>query len=273
MSLFSGGLAHVQTGYWQDLATTDFARIDPEQTVALLPVAAIEQHGPHLPLSTDAVINDGIVRAALERLPPRPAVLVLPALTVGTSAEHLSFAGTLSLTPDTLAAAWAQIGACVARAGVRKLVIFNTHGGQKTVVDQVALRLRAEHGMLVARASYFALGSPPGLFDAREAVHDIHGGEIETSLMLHLRPDLVRQDELRDFKGLPHELAARNTLLGAEKPIGIGWLSEDLHPAGVCGNAARADAKRGAEHLAWLADRLVTLLGEVAATPLAVLRT
>ena len=263
----------MQSGYWQDLTTTDFRRVDPEQTVALLPVSAVEQHGPHLPLATDAVINDGIVRAALARLPPRPAVLVLPPLTVGTSAEHRSFAGTLSIAGDTLASAWADVGAGVARAGVRKLVIFNTHGGQKALVDLVALRLRAEHGMLVARASYFAFGSPPGLFDAREAMHDIHGGEIETSLMLHLRPDLVRQTELQDFKGLPHELAARNTLLGVEKPVGIGWLSEDLHPAGACGNAARADAKRGGEHLSWLADRLVTLLGEVAATRLAILRT
>jgi creatinine amidohydrolase len=262
----------LRSGYWQDLATTDLRAFDPEQTVALLPVAAVEQHGPHLPLSTDVVINDGIVREALGRLPARPVVLVLPAQSVGSSPEHTSFPGTLTVAAATLADVWTEVGRSVARAGIRKLVIFNTHGGQKALVDLVALKLRAELGMLVARASYFAFGAPDGLFDARELVHDIHGGEVETSLMLHLRPELVRQSALDDFKGLPQQLAARNSLLGAEKPVGIGWLSEDLNPAGVCGNAARADAKRGARHLVHLAERLVTLLGEVAATPLSILR-
>jgi creatinine amidohydrolase len=136
----------------------------------------------------------------------------------------------------------------------------------------VALRLRAELSMLVVRATYFSFGTPPGLFDAQEILHDIHGGEVETSLLLHLRPDLVRRDAIADFKGLPHELAAQNSMLGVENPVGIGWLSEDLHAAGVCGNAARANAERGAKHLDYLADRLVTLIGEVAATPLTILK-
>jgi creatinine amidohydrolase len=263
----------LQSGYWQDLTAADFSIIDPERTVALLPVSAIEQHGPHLPLSTDAVINDGVLRAALATLPLPSTVLALPAMTIGSSTEHESFGGTLSIPAAALADAWSDVGRSVARTGIRKLVIFNTHGGQKALVDLVALRLRAELDMLVVRANYFAFGSPPGLFDAAELVHDIHGGEVETSLMLHLRPDLVRRSELKNFTGLPQRLAAQNSLLGAEKPIGIGWLSQDLHPAGVCGNAARADPERGARHLSYLADRLATLLTEVAATPLSILET
>jgi creatinine amidohydrolase len=262
----------LQSGYWQDCTTTDFRHVDPEQTIALLPVAAVEQHGPHLPLSTDAVINEGIVAAVLERLGAAPTLLVLPALSIGNSGEHLSFGGTLAVQDSTLADAWTDVGRSVARAGVRKLVILNTHGGQKSLVDVVALRLRAQLRMLVVRATYFGLGAPPGLFDAAELVHDIHGGEVETSLMLHLRPDLVRTAALKDFRGLPHELAARHELLGAEKPIGIAWLSEDLNPAGACGNAARADAARGAQHLTYLADRCTALIKEIAATPLSILR-
>ena len=106
---------------------------------------------------------------------------------------------------------------------MRKLIVFNTHGGQKSLVDLLAVRLRSELGMLVVRTTYFAFGALPGLFDPAEIVHDIHGGEVETSLLLHLRPDLVRTAALADFKGLPHELAARHKLLGAEKPVGIGW--------------------------------------------------
>jgi creatinine amidohydrolase len=263
----------LETGYWQDCTTTDFRNVDPEQTVAVLPVAAVEQHGPHLPLSTDAVINDGLVRATLERLPAQPAVLFLPALTIGNSPEHVSFRGTLSVADATVAAVWTDVGRSVARAGVRKLVILNTHGGQKALVDLVAMRLRAEQNMLVARATYFAFGARPETFDPRELAHDIHGGEVETSLMLHLRPDLVRQTEAKNFEGLPHALAAKNTLLGAEKPIGIGWLSQDLNPLGVVGRAGHADARRGGEHLKYLAERLATLLAEVAATPLTILRS
>ena len=262
----------MRSGYWQDFTTADFSRLDPERTVALLPVAAVEQHGPHLPLSTDAVINDGIIRVALAKLKAEATLLVLPALTIGLSPEHVSFAGTLSVADMTLADVWTDIGRSVARAGVRKLVIFNTHGGQKSLVDLVAMRLRNELGMLVVRATYFAFGAPAGLFGGSELAHDIHGGEVETSLMLHLKPELVRTAALEDFRGLPQQLAERNELLGAEKPVGIGWRSEDLHPAGACGNAARADAARGAQHLQYLADRLVRLIGEVAATPLSILR-
>jgi creatinine amidohydrolase len=262
----------LRSGYWQDLTTTDFGRVDPEKTVALLPVAAIEQHGPHLPLATDALINDAVVRASLERLPSGVSLLVLPAQNVGLSPEHTSFAGTLSIRDTTLLEAWTDIGRSVARARARKLIVFNTHGGQKSLVDLVAVRLRSELGMLVVRATYFAFGALPGLFDPAELVHDIHGGEVETSLLLHIRPDLVRTAALANFAGLPHELAARHKLLGAEKPVGIGWRAEDLNVAGACGNAARADGRRGAQHLSYLADRLAALVGEVASMPLTALR-
>lgn len=262
----------LRSGYWQDLVTTDFGRVDAERTLALLPVAAVEQHGPHLPLATDALINDGVVRAALERLPADVTLLVLPAQNVGLSPEHTSFAGTLSIRDSLLLDVWTDLGRSVARAGLRKLIVFNTHGGQKSLVDLLAVRLRSELGMLVVRSTYFAFGALPGLFDPAEVVHDIHGGEVETSLLLYLRPDLVRTAALADFKGLPHELAARHRLLGAEKPVGIGWRAEDLHAAGACGNAAKADGRRGAQHLSYLADRLAALVGEVAATPLTVLR-
>lgn len=261
----------MQSGYWQDLISGDFEALDADHTVAVLPVAAVEQHGPHLPLATDAVINEAIVARSLARLPPKPPVLVLPALNVGHSLEHTRFAGTLSVDAATLMAAWLDVGRSVARAGVRKLVIFNTHGGQKSLVDLVALRLRAECELMTVRASCFDFGVPPDLFDDDELRHGIHGGEVETSLMLHLRPDLVRRDALADFDGLPAHLAAGRQMLGAERPAGLGWMSQDLHPAGVCGNAARADAARGERYFEHLAERFATLLSEVAAMPLGII--
>ncbi len=253
---------------WQDLATTDFGGLDPESTLALLPVAAIEQHGPHLPLGTDQVINRGIVDAAKTHLAPGVRVLALPELAVGDSLEHSAFPGTLSLRPELLLEQWTELGRAVARAGLRKLMILNSHGGQVGLVDQAALRLRVEQRMLVVRANYFAFGTPAGLFARDELADGLHGGELETSMMLHLRPDLVRREALRDFAA---PTAARGGLLGPERPVGFAWMTQDLNPAGAVGNAARADAQRGSELLAHLGKCLARLLSETAAMPLATL--
>jgi creatinine amidohydrolase len=255
---------------WQDCTTRDLLELDPELTVALLPVGAVEQHGPHLPLATDAIICEGLVRATMQRM--REGLLVLPPMAIGHSLEHISFAGTLSIAAEPLLATWIEIGRSVARAGVRKLVILNTHGGNIPLVQLAALRLRQELGMLVVRANYFSFGSPAGLFSDDELRHGIHGGEMETSLLLHLRPELVRRAALADFRALTHDMAARNQLLGPEKPIGFGWMSQDLSEHGVCGNAARADAERGGILLSHYADRLATLIEECRSTPLTTLR-
>lgn len=256
---------------WQRLTTQDLAGLDPETTIALLPLAAVEQHGPHLPLGTDALIAQGIVEALPHGPRDLPHVLVLPSLNIGDSLEHQAFPGTLNLGTETLIAGWVDIGRCVARTGLRKLLLFNTHGGQSSLLDVVALRLRVELRMLVVRCSYFSLGSPAGLFAEDELRHGLHGGEVETSLMLHLHPDLVRRDRLEHFEGLPASMAKRNELLGVESPVGIGWMSQDLHPQGVCGQAARADARRGSEMVDYLAGRLARVIEELAETPLDIL--
>lgn len=259
--------APLPSGYWQDLSTTDFARVDAARTVALLPVAAIEQHGPHLPLATDALINAGVVQRALQLLPPSASVLVLPALNIGDSLEHSAFPGTLSADLDALLSLWLSIGRDVARAGVTKLVIFNSHGGQRAHVDLAALRLRVAHGLLTVRAHSFSFGVPPKLFAADELAHGLHGGAIETSLVMHLRPDLVRRDALADFPTLGSTIAARGGLLGVEDPVGIGWMAQDLNAQGACGNAAAASAEKGALVLEHMAQALVRVLAELQDMP------
>jgi creatinine amidohydrolase len=254
-------------GYWGDATSRELESLDPERTVVVLPVAAIEQHGPHLPLATDAIVVDALVRHALATPRPAARVLALPTLTIGHSLEHASFPGTLTTSAETLLALWGDVARGVARTGARKLVVLNAHGGQCSLVDLVAVRTRAELGLLVVRANYFAFGMPAGLFGADELARGLHGGEVETSLLLHLRPELVRREHLADFR--PRRPAHPGAMLGPELPIGYGWLAEDLNPSGCTGNAAAADAVRGAALYAHLCAKLDALIDTVASTPLA----
>jgi creatinine amidohydrolase len=261
----------MRSGYWQNLTTRDFEHLDPERTIAVFPVAAIEQHGPHLPLATDALINAGIVRTMLRRLPNDTTALVLPALDYGSSDEHADFAGTLTVPTELLLNVWLEIARGIAAVGIRKLVILNSHGGQRSLVDLAALKLRTAYDMFVVRCNYFAFGAPSGLFSDEEWATGLHGGETETSLMLHLHPELVHLDRARHFESLAATLAEGNRWLGVERPIGFGWKSQDLNPAGVAGNAINADAERGSRYLDHIGKCLADLLVEVAAIPLGVI--
>jgi creatinine amidohydrolase len=259
--------------HWQDMTTEEFAQLDAGRVIAVLPVGAIEQHGPHLPVGTDACIGQGIALRALALLPEALPVTVLPMLPVGKSDEHLAFAGTLTLSAETLIRLWTEVGDSVARAGVRKLVLLNSHGGQVSVMDIVARDLRVRHGMLVMAWSWFVAGIPDGLFSEDEQRLGIHAGGIETSMMLHLRPDLVHMDRAENFRPLMADLEkAGYRRLG---PIGsgrMGWMAQDLHPSGACGNAADADAKRGRALVEHAATALVELLQEMDRFPLQTLR-
>lgn len=249
---------------WGHLTTIDVAALTPARTVAVLPVGAIEQHGPHLPLATDILISEGILAAAAERVAPDINLLQLPSQSVGLSPEHMSFAGTLSHEAETLLASWTEIGMSAAAAGLRKLIILNSHGGQPQIVDLVTQRLRTEADMLAVRANSFRFDLPPDLIAEDEQAFGLHGGQIETALMLALHPDLVRQDQITDFpnKAAAHARTARR--LGLSGAGGYAWNAEDLNPAGATGNASLATAEQGATLLSAYADQLAELIVDVA---------
>ncbi len=260
--------------FWAELTTRDFAHLQASplaaQAVAVLPVAAIEQHGPHLPLSVDATLLQGVVDAALPRLPAGLPALFLPPQVVGLSTEHLAYPGTLSLSPATVIALWTEIGACVARAGVQKLLLLNGHGGQVSVMDIVARELRQHHGLLVYSSSWFSLplpGDVQALFSAQEHRFGIHAGEIETSMMLHLSPATVHMDQARDFRSSSQDRAERYALLGDGKSAKMGWAMQDYHPAGAVGNAAGATAEKGWAVVQAAGAQLALLLQELCALP------
>ncbi|MEM5583118.1 creatininase family protein [Roseibium sp. AS2] len=249
--------------YWQDMTTRDFQAPGHESWIAVLPVAAVEQHGPHLPVSTDLTIAQGQVSRVLELLPPDLPATFLPVQAVGKSDEHLSFPGTLTLSWDTVTRCWLEIGECVARAGLRKLVLINSHGGNVPVLDIVARELRTRHGMFVTATNWLRFGQPEGLYPEDEFVYGIHGGDIETSLMLHLRPDLVRMDAATDFLSEQQRYLTDFKHLRGHGKAQYGWMAEDLNPAGALGNAARATPDKGRSSLDHAARGFIELLQDV----------
>ena len=265
--------------FWADLSTLEFAQRQAsglaEQTVAVLPVAAIEQHGPHLPVSGDTDLVNGVVAASLVHLPASVPVLFLPTQAVGKSDEHVRFPGTLTLTAETTIRLWTEIGESVARAGLRKLVLFNSHGGQVSIMDIVARELRARCNLIVLSTSWYTLPlgeAVDGLFPPAEHRFGIHAGDIETSMMLALHPQTVNMAQARDFRSASQERAAEFPILGNGRSAKLGWQMQDYHPAGAVGNAAAASADKGRALVEAAGLQLATLLQEVARLPLSTLR-
>src|SRR5213595_2702891 len=256
--------------FWADLKTTDFARLDAARTVAVLPLGATEQHGPHLPLAVDHALVDGIVAAALPQLPNDLPVFVLPTQAVGYSPEHAAFAGTLTLPYETVLATWIAIGEGVVHAGVRKLLLFNAHGGQVSLTDIAARELRAR-GLIVYSCNWWNLPlgeAVNGLFSAEEHRFGVHGGEIETSLMLALRAGSVAMDRAQDFASSSKERAARYPILGNGQSAKLGWHMQDYNVQGAAGNAKAATVEKGRAVLDAAARQLALLLQELSQLPL-----
>ncbi len=264
--------------FWADLTTRHFTRLAAsaviDQAVAVLPVAAIEQHGPHLPVSVDTTLVDSVVAASLQHLPAALPVLFLPTQQVGKSNEHIRFPGTLTLSAQTLIAVWMELGACVARAGFRKLVLLNSHGGQVSVMDIVARDLRTAHDLIVYSTNWFTLplgDAVMGLFPPEEHRFGIHGGDMETSMMLAARAQHVDMAQARHFHTSAEERAARYPILGNGSAAKLGWQVQDYNPLGAAGNAAAATADKGRAVIGAAGLQLARLLQEVSSLPLSTL--
>jgi len=258
---------------WQDLTTLEFEALDRETTVAVMPLGAIEQHGPHLPVSTDAVIAEEMAKRALDLVPAEVPALLMPTMAVGKSNEHLAYPGTLTVSAKTLMDLWFEVAEGVDRAGLSKILFINAHGGQPQVMEIVARELRVRHGMLAVSSSWWHMGLPEGLVAAEEVRQGIHGGTVETSIMLHLRPELVQMDKAENFVSILPKTESANRRLRYVGGVGIGWQAQDLHPAGVAGDAGAATAEIGAQVVAHVTEGLAELVAEVSRHPLSSLKT
>ena len=264
--------------FWSDLTSRQFSQLaaspDVDQVVAVLPVAATEQHGPHLPVSVDTTLVDGVIAAALPHLKDTLPVLFMPTQQVGKSNEHIRFPGTLTLSAQTLISVWMELGACVARAGIKKLVLLNSHGGQVSVMDIVARDLRSAHDLIVYSTNWYTLplgAEVLGLFPPDEHRFGIHAGDMETSMMLALREKFVDMAQARDFRSTAQERAAKYPILGNGSSAKLGWQVQDYNAMGAAGNASIATAAKGHALINAAGVQLAKLLQEVSELPLSTL--
>lgn len=255
--------------WWGDFKAADFTGLDPEATIAVIPVAAVEQHGPHLPVSTDLTIMEGMLAEVFPRLPADLDARVLPIQAVGKSDEHVHALGTLSLPANMLIDAWTELGSSIARTGIRKFVFVTSHGGNEEVMGIVSRELRVRFSALSVRSSWGRFGTPEGLYLPREIQLGIHGGDVETSLMLHFRPELVDMTKAQDFSSSFARAEDAFDLLRSHGSHGFSWIASDLNPHGVVGNAAIATVEKGRLTASHQAEGFVRLLQDIRTARLA----
>jgi creatinine amidohydrolase len=248
---------------WTDIHWPDVAGAGQARWIAVLPLAATEQHGPHLPVGTDVMIAQAYLARVRELLPDTLPVTFLPLQPVGISTEHIGYPGTLTLPTETALKTWMALGTSVARAGLRKLVMVTSHGGNSAAMTLVAQDLRAQHGLLAVTTGWSRFGAPQGLFSEEELRHGVHGGAVETSIMLARYPQAVRQDAIADFRSSGIAMEKDYRWLSAHRPAPFAWQAQDLHSSGAAGDATLASAAKGQSLLDHGAAAFCELLADV----------
>jgi creatinine amidohydrolase len=248
------------TRRWTELRAPEFAGLSPE-TIAILPVGSAEQHGPHLPLNTDFVVADSLAGDVVAGYGDELGLLLLPSLAVSKSNEHAWSPGTLWLSAATLLTVLDEIARCVATTPVRKLVFLNGHGGNSALLQVASRDVLLAHGL---RTFVMHPSVPPdqgGISPAAELGMGIHAGVEETSVMLHLRPDLVRLD--LGQRSVPEHLAEfKNVRFGGS--VSFGWLSDEFGTDGTLGDPTGATAEHGQQKYQAMIATAAQSLAEIA---------
>jgi creatinine amidohydrolase len=250
---------------WIDIHWPEIPEAAAAHWIAVLPLAATEQHGPHLPLGTDVMIAEAYLGRVRELLPAALPVTFLPLQPVGISTEHIDYPGTLTLPTDVALRSWMALGESVARAGVKKLVMVTSHGGNSAAMTLVAQDLRASRGLLVVTTSWSRFGAPKGkgMFPDEEVRHGIHGGAVETSIMLARHGQHVRTAAIADFRSSAIAMDSQYRRLSAHRPASFAWQAQDLHGSGAVGNATLASAGKGEQLIEHGARAFCELLDDV----------
>ncbi|EHR00368.1 creatininase family protein [Bradyrhizobium sp. WSM471] len=248
---------------WTEIRWADTSPDEVSRWIAVLPLAATEQHGPHLPLETDVLIADAYLARMRELLPESTPATFLPVEPIGISTEHIDYPGTQTLPTEIALKRWTGIGEDVARRGLKKLVIITSHGGNSAAMMLIAQDLRAHQKLFVVTTSWSRLSGADKLFPADEVRHGIHGGAIETSIMLARYPDRVRGDAIADFPASSIAMEQQYRWLSTQRPAPFAWQAQDLNPSGAIGNATLAVAAKGEQLIDQGARTFCELLAEV----------
>lgn len=255
--------------HWNSLTSAEATRRANENPVVVLPLAATEHHGPHLPLSTDVDIARGLLAEAFRHLELDLPVWALPTQGVGASLEHARFDGTESVAAEQLVETICHLGRNVALSGVRRLVVSNSHGGNHAPIETAALRLREERDMLVVKASYYQFTRPKDVdLPESEWRYGLHGGAIETAMMLHLCPENVRKDRVTRFWSFAEELDQENFRITPTGAAAFAWLAGDLNPSGAVGDATLATVEIGQRLVTHYAGMLADVIRDASRFPI-----
>ena len=249
--------------FWRDMGRDDFADPAIGDAVAVLPVGAVEQHGPHLPTGTDAILAEEYIARVVAQMPDDLPLIFLPVQQVGWSEEHLEVPGTLTSNWQHLLPVWMDICLSVKRAGINRIILINSHGGNVPIMEILMQDLRVHHGMVASFTNWLRFGYPDGLFDADEIAYGIHGGAVETSLMLAFAPGLVDMGKAGVFPSRQQELAETNEHLRFYGRKGMGWKLSDLNGNGVVGDASVASADKGEKLASHIVEGFLTYAREV----------
>ena len=244
------------------LTAEDVRALPKEQAAVVLVVGAIEQHGPHLPIVTDLALGVSILALAAERLDPSVQLWILPPLAYGRSVEHEGFAGTVTLSQETLSAFIHDIARSVARSGFRRLVLFNSHGGNVSVVETAARDARRSTGLMVFPFSMFRIGLDYPPISEQEARWGTHAGEWETSMMLALTPELVDMQRAATAEGYA-TFASEPEHLGLLGPIPFAWSTDDVSATGAIGDPRAASVERGRDIVELSVAKIAVALEEI----------
>lgn len=249
------------------MSTEELREILKKCEIVLIPVGSVEQHGPHLPLFTDSLITYEVTKLAAEKICNEIPVVVAPLIPFGKSTEHSEFPGTITLKSETFTNLIKDICKSLANAGFKKLVLVNGHGGNTQLLGSIALDVAEETKTFVVVYDWWQTDV---LSDVKsqtlESEFDLHAGEIETSILLLLRPELVQKEKV--LKTLPTKFTeeAGFKYLRLDKPhyvFGFSWFSKDLSPSGIMGDPTKADAAKGKVFVDKIVERLCDVLREL----------
>lgn len=249
-----------------ELRTDEVEELDRDKTIVVLPIAAHEQHGKHLPIGTDTLILEGVIENFAKKVPQDMSVLVLPTIAVGKSNEHMSFCGTLTYGLDTLIAMLRDTAKSVARHGFEKFAMLNAHGGNTDVLNACARDMRDDCGLRPFVIDWWFTDFWADLLGrVQESPRDgvFHACELETSLIMALRPELVCKEHLID--AYPPKQLRENKYVTVFGPVTMGWVTSDISESGVIGAATKASAQKGEQMLEYAGNKLVDIFKEIAA--------